>query len=342
MPGSDRFAFILLILLSVSAAPALGEDAVCQDPAQLCKVDPSCTDRIGAGSVGIDGQSGAAEGGLSEEACDQQWAIYRSCLELVVRQCGDDAARGSDGPPASAPPQQTAGGSGPSTPPGVSHSDLFVAQRELARLGKYQSSIDGVWGPGSITALAAFQQELGVSPADGVLTPGLLQALLTAPTPAAPPPAQETAAGCTAEDARTEWEALKQSTEITTLDVFARFCGAHLQGQLAAARVRELRQAAAASSSEAAPDGSTRPEGLTIDPSGIWLYTVNGQTKRIRFQMDANYRLQSSNQVVFDHRSKNRWHNREKRMLLEFSSATVGLFHLGDAGKTVVKLNKSR
>ncbi|MBX2856897.1 MAG: peptidoglycan-binding protein [Rhodobacteraceae bacterium] len=347
MPGSNRYTFILLILFAFGIGPARGEDAVCDDPTLLCKVDPSCTERLGAGSVGIDGQADA-EGGLSEAACDQQWAVYRSCLELVVRQCGEDSASGADAPPAPASPQETASDSAPSTPPGVSQTDLTVAQRELARLGKYQSSIDGLWGPGSIAALASFQRDLGVSPADGVLSPTLLQALLAAPTPSAAPapvpapsPAPETAGGCTADDARTEWETLKRSNEITTLQVFARFCGEHLQGQLAAARVRELGQASTGSGGTA-DDTASRPEGLTINPSGIWFYTLNGQTKRFSLRMDAKYRLTSSERIIFDHRSKNRWYNRDKRMLLDFSSETAGVWHLGDAAKTQVRLSKSR
>ena len=66
-----------------------------------------------------------------------------------------------------------------------------VAQQELQRLGLYTRAIDGDWGRGSRQALAAFQEQIGLSPADGVLTPAILAALKQAPTPTQPKPAAQ-------------------------------------------------------------------------------------------------------------------------------------------------------
>ncbi len=59
-------------------------------------------------------------------------------------------------------------------------------------------------------------------------------------------------AGCTAEDARLEWERLRDSADIAALEVLGQFCADTLQGRLAAARAEQLKAAPARSAPAAA------------------------------------------------------------------------------------------
>ena len=63
------------------------------------------------------------------------------------------------------------------------------AQAELRRLRLYDGAVDMDWGPQSQTAMAAFQRQAGLSPADGRLTEASLAALKAAETPPPPGPA---------------------------------------------------------------------------------------------------------------------------------------------------------
>lgn len=76
----------------------------------------------------------------------------------------------------------------------ISPADRRAAQRELRRLRLYRGGIDGAWGPGSQSALRAFQRQKGLTP-DGVLSRETLAALRAAPTPAAPAQSAPAASG---------------------------------------------------------------------------------------------------------------------------------------------------
>ena len=65
-------------------------------------------------------------------------------------------------------------------------ADYRAAQTELRRLRLYDSGIDGDWGPGSRRAMAAFQRQSGIAPADGVLTEAGLASLRRAVAPPEP------------------------------------------------------------------------------------------------------------------------------------------------------------
>ncbi|MEO1330895.1 MAG: peptidoglycan-binding protein, partial [Pseudomonadota bacterium] len=71
----------------------------------------------------------------------------------------------------------------PEPPAFPREDDYRSAQTELGRLGFYRGGVDGAWGPGSQSAMRAFQQGAGLSP-DGRLTEASLAALKAAPTPA--------------------------------------------------------------------------------------------------------------------------------------------------------------
>lgn len=58
--------------------------------------------------------------------------------------------------------------------------DVRTAQVYLTYLGYDTGGVDGVAGPKTTAAIAAFQQKAGLAPADGAITPATLQALAAA------------------------------------------------------------------------------------------------------------------------------------------------------------------
>jgi hypothetical protein len=78
--------------------------------------------------------------------------------------------------------QQIAGEGGIRTPwpkdmKPLSVSDGKTAQQALTKLGLYQGNIDGKIGPAMRDAVHAYQIKAGIQPADGFITPGLVQRL---------------------------------------------------------------------------------------------------------------------------------------------------------------------
>jgi peptidoglycan hydrolase-like protein with peptidoglycan-binding domain len=78
--------------------------------------------------------------------------------------------------------QQIAGEGGIRTPwpkdlKPLSTSDGKAAQQALTKLGLYQGNIDGKIGPAMREAVHAYQIKAGIQPADGFITPGLVQRL---------------------------------------------------------------------------------------------------------------------------------------------------------------------
>ncbi|MEA2841506.1 MAG: rane-bound lytic murein transglycosylase [Methylobacteriaceae bacterium] len=78
--------------------------------------------------------------------------------------------------------QQIAGEGGIRTPwpkdmKPLSVSDGKAAQQALTKLGLYQGNIDGKIGPAMRDAVHAYQIKAGIQPADGFITPGLVQRL---------------------------------------------------------------------------------------------------------------------------------------------------------------------
>jgi membrane-bound lytic murein transglycosylase B len=59
----------------------------------------------------------------------------------------------------------------------LSVSDGKAAQQALTKLGLYQGNIDGKIGPAMREAVHAYQIKAGIQPADGFITPGLVQRL---------------------------------------------------------------------------------------------------------------------------------------------------------------------
>ncbi|MEO1292438.1 MAG: hypothetical protein AAFV62_06360 [Pseudomonadota bacterium] len=82
----DSFAWWLFITLITAVAIAsslpigVRAQSLCEDPQAQCSrvVMPTCLQRLGAGSVA------AADSAL----CDEQFAVYRSCLQLAAESCG--------------------------------------------------------------------------------------------------------------------------------------------------------------------------------------------------------------------------------------------------------------
>ena len=68
-------------------------------------------------------------------------------------------------------------GTWPQPPVNVSRSDKTYVQTRLAELGLYQGAADGKFGPTSRDAIHAYQKQVGISPADGFATPGLVKRL---------------------------------------------------------------------------------------------------------------------------------------------------------------------
>jgi lytic murein transglycosylase len=78
--------------------------------------------------------------------------------------------------------QQIAGEGGVRTPwpkdmKPLSVSDGKTAQQALTKLGLYRGNIDGKIGPAMRDAVHAYQIKAGIQPADGFITPGLVQRL---------------------------------------------------------------------------------------------------------------------------------------------------------------------
>jgi peptidoglycan hydrolase-like protein with peptidoglycan-binding domain len=59
----------------------------------------------------------------------------------------------------------------------LSVSDGKTAQQALTKLGLYQGNIDGKIGPAMRDAVHAYQIKAGIQPADGFITPALVQRL---------------------------------------------------------------------------------------------------------------------------------------------------------------------
>ena len=76
--------------------------------------------------------------------------------------------------------QQIAGEGGIRTPwpkdlKALSVSDGKAAQQALIKLGLYRGNIDGKIGPAMRDAVNAYQIKAGIQPADGFITPALVQ-----------------------------------------------------------------------------------------------------------------------------------------------------------------------
>ena len=63
---------------------------------------------------------------------------------------------------------------------GSSGPDVSLLQQRLTTLGYYKGAVDGAFGPGTKTAVVAFQTAKGITPADGVVGPTTWEALATA------------------------------------------------------------------------------------------------------------------------------------------------------------------
>lgn len=87
------------------------------------------------------------------------------------------SARSGSTPPSSSS-SNPASFDAPSTTlkPGDTGSQVETLQRELAGLGYAPGTIDGNYGPGTVTAVKAFQTAIGLAP-DGVVGPKTLQEL---------------------------------------------------------------------------------------------------------------------------------------------------------------------
>jgi peptidoglycan hydrolase-like protein with peptidoglycan-binding domain len=57
----------------------------------------------------------------------------------------------------------------------LSVSDGKAAQQALIKLGLYRGNIDGKIGPAMRDAVHAYQIKAGIQPADGFITPALVQ-----------------------------------------------------------------------------------------------------------------------------------------------------------------------
>lgn len=186
-------------------------------------VEASCLGKLGAGAAPLDedrcnaqwkayrvcltAAAGTSENSArSGQACSasqasELWADVknsRSCIELAAYQ---EACPGAPQSRIAAARFQrlNCGANGvqqgfaavpetPATTPAgpVSPHMIRSAQIELQRLNRYNGAIDGIWGEGSSSALKAFQNEKGISPADGVVSETTLVALRAAPTPEGP------------------------------------------------------------------------------------------------------------------------------------------------------------
>jgi peptidoglycan hydrolase-like protein with peptidoglycan-binding domain len=62
---------------------------------------------------------------------------------------------------------------------GSSGADVTLLQQRLTALGYYNGAVDGSFGPGTKSAVVAFQQAKSITPADGVVGPATWQALAT-------------------------------------------------------------------------------------------------------------------------------------------------------------------
>jgi peptidoglycan hydrolase-like protein with peptidoglycan-binding domain len=62
---------------------------------------------------------------------------------------------------------------------GSSGADVTLLQQRLTTLGYYKGTVDGSFGAGTKSAVVAFQQAKGITPADGVVGPTTWQALAT-------------------------------------------------------------------------------------------------------------------------------------------------------------------
>ncbi|MBX2854362.1 MAG: SUMF1/EgtB/PvdO family nonheme iron enzyme [Rhodobacteraceae bacterium] len=152
--------------------------------------------------------AGAGQGGASSCTNEDARQLYAplaesdnaDALTLFIQTCPNSPQanfarlrlQGLQGAAAPAPEPSAVPAVEPSAPPPPAFptkADYRAAQTELRRLRLYDSGIDGDWGPGSRRAMAAFQRQAGIAPADGALTELSLAALRLTPTPAPQPAA---------------------------------------------------------------------------------------------------------------------------------------------------------
>lgn len=138
----------------------------------------------------------AAAGGEPDAvAARDQIAVALQPAELAAAQSWLAWAPAQAGslPPVGAAPSPPQAPAAAATPPpaGPSRDEVRTAQRELARLGYDAGAADGVAGRRTNAAIRAFQRDAGL-PVDGKITPALLAALGSKPTPvpAVPSPTQ--------------------------------------------------------------------------------------------------------------------------------------------------------
>ena len=65
----------------------------------------------------------------------------------------------------------------PTVQEGSTGADVSLVQQRLTTLGHYTGAIDGSFGPGTKTAVIAFQTAENITPADGVVGPSTWTAL---------------------------------------------------------------------------------------------------------------------------------------------------------------------